>query len=320
VSLESPGAAPVPVALFVYRRHEQLPRTLECLRACGIDQLHVFCDGPADARAAEDVAQVRRLIGKLDWIEPIVHAREENLGLSESIRSGMDLLLETHDAAIVIEDDVCVAPEFYEYARRALEHYERVERVAGITGLRYPFDREAFEGYPYDVFLSPRFSSWGWATWRDRWVQFCFDASSLRRQIRAATAFEPERAGADMPGMVNDAVVTGSLTGSWDVVCAANMLLRGQYFVTPAWNMVENTGLSDGTHFNQAPPWELRWEPDHRPDLQEIRFAPLDADERVLREYRRFFAREGAGRGALAQARLAAARWRTMRRLRRAGS
>jgi len=307
------------VALFVYRRHAQLRLTLECLQACGIDQLHVFCDGPADARAAGDVAEVRRLIGEIDWIEPVVHAEGRNLGLSESIRSGMNQLLECHEAAIVIEDDVCVAAEFYDYACRALSHYKGVERVAGITGFRYPFDRKAFQHYPYDVFLSPRFSSWGWATWRDRWVEFCFDASSLRRQIRAAKLFRPDRAGADMPGLVNDAVVTGSLTGSWDVTCATNMLLRDQYFVTSGWNMVENSGLSEGTHFDRAPPWELRWEPDHKPRLEEIRFAPVDGDERVLKEYRRFLARQGAGRGPIGHARLAAARWRIRLRLRRAG-
>jgi hypothetical protein len=279
----------------------------------------VFCDGPVDAEAADDVMEVRRLIRELDWIEPVVHERAENLGLSESIRSGMDSLFEAHDAVIVIEDDVCVAPEFYEYARLALRHYEGADQVAGITGLRYPFERKALDGYPYDVFLSPRFSSWAWATWRNRWCEFCFDANSLRRQIGAATQFRPERAGADMPGMVNEAIVTGSLRGSWDVVCAANMLLRGQHFVTPVWNMVENTGLAEGTHFDQAPPWQLRWEPNHRPRLQDMRFAPIAADERVLSGYRRFFRHEDAGRGALAQARVATARWRTMRRLRRAG-
>jgi hypothetical protein len=308
---------PVPVALFVYRRHRQLPRTLECLRACGIEQLYVFADGAKSADDADDVAEVRRLLGKLGWIEPIMVARDENIGLSDSIRTGLDTLFKAHEAAIVIEDDVCVAPEFYDYMRLALLHYEGERRAAGITGLRYPFDRKAFEGYPYDVFLSPRFSSWGWATWRERWGEFCFDVGSLRRQMREVSVLAPERAGADMPGMINEAIVTGSLTGSWDVSCAANMLVRGQYFVTPTWNMVENTGLSDGTHFDQAPSWGLHWEGDHRP-RGDISFAPIALDERVLSEYRRFFTQEDANRGALAQARVAAARWRAKQSLRRA--
>jgi hypothetical protein len=283
--------------------------------------LYVFSDGARNEDDVEGVEKVREIVSTIDWTEPVVAAHEQNVGLSASIRSGMDSLLDVHDAAIVIEDDVCVAPEFYDYVRAGLWHYRDSERVAGITGLRYPFDRRVLADYPYDAFLSPRFSSWGWATWRDRWSEICFDRASLRRQISEAPAFEPERAGADMPGMVREAVVTETLTGSWDVVCAASMLLRGQYFLTPTWNMVENTGLDEGTHFDQAPHWELRWEPDHGPRPGgEIRFPPIETDERVLKEYRRFFAREGAGRGTLARARVAAARWRTMRRSRRAGN
>jgi hypothetical protein len=318
VSFGAPAGGHVPVALFVYRRHRQLARTLECLRACGIEQLYVFSDGAKGDADAADVAEVRRLLGAVDWIEPVTLAREENIGLSASIRQGLDSLFETHETAIVIEDDVCVAPEFYDYVRLALRHYEGEPLIAGITGLRYPFDRHVLSGYPYDVFLSPRFSSWGWATWKERWREFSFDDRSLRRQISASSTFAPGRAGADMAGMINGAVVTGSLTGSWDVVCATNMLLHGQFFVTPTWNMIENTGLSEGTHFDHAPPWELHWEPDLAPRGAEISFAPLIPDEDVLREYRRFF-QPDAERGVLRRLRAAAARRQTMRSLRRAG-
>jgi hypothetical protein len=315
--VEAQDPADVPVALFVHRRHESLPRTLACLRECAVKQLYVFCDGPRDESEAEQVERVRELVRAVEWIQPIVVARAENVGLSRSIRSGLDLLFETHDTAIVIEDDICVAPEFYEYARAALRHYEPASRIAGITGLRYPFDRAALDGSPFDVFLSPRFSSWAWATWKDRWRAFSFDPAELRRQIGAARKFDPGRAGVDMPAMIEGAVVSETLHGSWDVVCALNMLLREQFFVTPAWNMVENTGLSDGTHSSQAPSWELRWETDHRRGADEIRFPPVEEDRRVLKEYRRFFTRDDAVGGTLAQARLAAARWRTMRKLRR---
>jgi hypothetical protein len=296
------SGAPVPVALFVYRRAEQLDRTLSCLRAAGIEKLYVFSDGPKDAAAAEGVAMVRELVAAIDWIEPVTFARTENLGLSGSIRSGLDSMFETHARAIVIEDDICIAPEFHDFACQALERYEASDRVAGVTGLRLPFDRRGLEGYPYDVFLSPRFSSWGWATWRDRWRSFSFDKEALRGRIAAAgAAFRPERAGADMAGMVHEAVVAQTLTGSWDVVCAANMLLDGRYFVTPMWNMVENTGLSDGAHFSAPPPWQLRWESDRPPAGGRIRFAPVEESDQVLREYRRFFT---PNRRTLARARL----------------
>jgi hypothetical protein len=284
-------ATPVPVALFVYRRHEQLRRTLACLRDSGIKQLYVFSDGPRDAAAADDVARVRELVSALDWIEPVTCARSENLGLSESIRAGLDRLFESHDTVVVVEDDVCVAPEFYDYACRALAHYAGAKHVAGITGLRLPFSRRTLDDYPFDVFLSPRFSSWAWATWKDRWEAFVFDHATLRRQLAARSDLRLDRAGADMPWMIEKAVIEESLTDAWDISCAANMLLHDLYFVTPTWNMVENSGLLEGTHSTgRAPAWRLAWEPENRPGLDALRFAPVAEDARVLRAYVRFFA------------------------------
>jgi hypothetical protein len=275
------------VALFVHRRHELLHRTLDCLRATGVAKLYVFSDGPRDSADADGVDKVRETIAGIDWIDPVIVARTENVGLSRSIRSGLDQLFAHHEAAVIVEDDVCVAPEFYEYACGALRHYQHDRRVAGITGYRPPFATHALDRYPFDVWLSPRFSSWGWATWRDRWQTFSFDLAHLRRELESADHFRPERAGYDVPMLIHEAVITEKLGGAWDVVCNTNMLLRAQYFVNPAWNMIENTGFEDGTHFSGPPPWQLAWEPDRRP-ADDIRFAPVEECEPILRDYLRF--------------------------------
>ena len=279
--------ARVPVVLFVYRRHELLQRTLDCLRDGGVGELYVFSDGPRHSADAHGVEKVREIIAMIDWTVPVTVARPENVGLSNSVRSGLGEVFAHHEAAVIVEDDVCVAPEFYDYACRALHHYRNEPRVAGITGCRMPFARTALDRYPFDVFLSPRFSSWGWATWRDRWQSFSFDLASLRRELAAANGFHPERAGYDVPAMIHEAIVTETLGGAWDVICNTNMLLREQYFVTPAWNMIENTGFTDGTHYTAPPPWELVWERDRRP-ADGIRFAPVEQCDSILRDYRRF--------------------------------
>jgi hypothetical protein len=294
----------LPVALFVYRRHGGLARTLECLRDAGVTRLYVFSDGPASTEAEGDVARVRRQIEQLDWISPIIVAREENLGLSASIRAGLDAVFASHETAAVIEDDVCVAAEFCDFVTRALEEYRGSDRIAGVTGLRYPFPPRELDERPFDVFLSPRFSSWGWATWRDRWQQFCFDHDVLRARIAEHGRFRPRDAGADMPAMVHNAVVAETLTGSWDVDAAANMLLRDQRVVTPSWNMVENSGLAEGTHYSSPPPWRLCWEPDRRPALERLRFVSAE-DSWVPREYLRFFEPSSRARRLYARARAA---------------
>jgi hypothetical protein len=302
-----------PVVLFVYRRHQQLPRTLACLRDAGARHLYVFSDGPADQEAAPDVERVRALLGAIDWADPVIVSHADNLGLSASIRTGLDYVFEHHETAIVIEDDVCVAPEFCRYAERALAHYAGAERVAGLTGLRLPFDRRVLASYEFDVFLSPRFSSWAWATWRARWRRFSFDADELRRRLAASEDFRPWRAGADLPAMIHDAVLTETLGGSWDVFCATNMLLEGSGFVTPTWNMVENSGLEEGSHAAGPSGLKLDWERDQAPAIDGLRFAPAAPNEQILRAYRRFF-NEAAG-GPLARLRTSVAGRRATRRI-----
>jgi hypothetical protein len=318
VEVSSPphGSQAPPVALFVYRRHHELERTLQCLRDCGVQSLHVFSDGAADPEAARDVELVRDRLAGIDWIDAKLVEHPVNLGLSRSIRSGLDGLFREHETVVVIEDDVCVAPEFYDYARSALAHYREEPHVAGVTGLRYPFDPRPLQRYEFDVFHSPRFSSWAWATWRDRWQGFEFDLAVLRERIAASPGFDPARAGADMPGMIVAAVLDETLGGSWDVVCAANMLLQGTSFVTPTWNMVENSGLEHGTHADGAPAWELSWEtrPPQWPPAP-LRFASVGYDESVLAAYRRFFAGDLGG-GPLRRTGGSIARWREARRLR----
>jgi len=60
--------------------------------------------------------------------------------------------------------------------------------------------------------------------------------------------------------MINH-LLGGKLSGAWDVNCAATILLNNQYVAWPAFNMVQNTGLKQGTHAHgEAPPWKLKWE------------------------------------------------------------
>lgn len=253
------GTPQAPVVLFVFNRYKQLPETLECLRQNNINELYVFCDGSRGPGDDEAVKKVRSLIKNINWIKPKIVAHSHNQGLSESISAGLDLVFKTHDRVIVIEDDICVKPGFYDYMNQALETYKDSKQVAGVTGLRYPFKREAFNNYQYGAFFAARFSSWGWGTWKRFWDNRETNRQALANQIRQ-NSLALDVGGADMIPTF-EGYLNGSLSGSWDVECAANMLVKDMVFVWPTWNMVRNTGLMDGTHASSVEAdWQLLWE------------------------------------------------------------
>jgi hypothetical protein len=247
----------IPVVVFTYNRPAQTRKVLEALRANKIPLLYVFADGP---RAGDEskVQEVHKLIDSIQWTEAVIVKRPENIGLSESIRSGLSDVFKQHDAAIVVEDDIKVAPDFYSFMSAALSHYRSFDSVMGVTGLRYPFDFPK-KSYNFDTFLYPRFCSWGWGTWKTKWQNLDWGRDNLIKRL------EDEGAPLDLGGkdmrLTFGEYLSKKLSGCWDVDIAANMLLEDLMFVWPAHNMVENLGLLEGTHASDTlPPWELNYE------------------------------------------------------------
>lgn len=248
-----------PVALFVFNRYEDLPETLSCLKVNNIDKLYVFADGPRNESDKEGTTKVRKLIDDIDWVKTEKVYQKKNKGLSESIQDGLDHVFKYHNCVVVVEDDVCVAPNFYEYMCQTLEFYKETKEVAGVTGLRYPFVRGNLDSYEYDVFFASRFSSWGWATWKDRWDNIEFDTKAVIKNLKGSD-ISFLIAGEDIPHTIR-AVENGELSGCWDVYFLISMLQVNQVFVWPKYNMVRNTGIGTGSHVSDEDvDWNLEWE------------------------------------------------------------
>ncbi|MDD5528275.1 MAG: glycosyltransferase family A protein [Patescibacteria group bacterium] len=278
----------VPVALFAYNRPQNLPRTLACLKNNRIDLLYIFSDGPKNEADEKKVREVREILDQIDWVKTEKIYQEKNIGLSESVISGVNKVLERYDRIICVEDDICVADGFYEYMKACLEKYRDNPEITGVTGMRYPLPSSTVKNYPYDVFFFPRFLSWGWGTWRRSWQSMDFDRESIANKIRSAK-LDTRPAGNDVKKMV-ERLINGALYGCWDVFCSVNMLLNKQFFVWPSYNMVENSGLYEGTHASGKPrTWELKWDKEKFPQLGRLRFPETEKEQEEMRKKTRAF-------------------------------
>lgn len=276
-----------PVLLFVFNRSEQLKETLNCLKENNIKLLYVFADGPRDDNDLIGTKKVRDIIDSIKWTKVVKFYSDKNKGLSESIQSGLNEVFKLHDMAVVIEDDVCVAPNFYSYMCQNLNMYTDNKVIAGITGLRYPFARKYIDRLESDVFLAPRFSSWGWGTWKDRWQKINFNPNDLLEKTSDLPENVILRGGSDLSGSL-EAVRRKELTGCWDFYFYLNMVLNNQYFVWPKYNMVRNNDIGGGTHFSaEKPNWELIWEnPDKKTIIPPEKLQP---DGMIIGDFLKFF-------------------------------
>lgn len=237
-----------PVVVFCYKRLDTLRKTIEALKQnpeAGRTHLIIFSDGPKKEADHLSVAMVRDYINHLEGFRMITtYFSEVNKGLAKSIIEGVTLVFEKYDRVIVLEDDLLTSNNFLNYMNQSLDHYEFNNRIFSISGYTSIIKNPD----PSKVYFTRRASSWGWATWRNRWssidwevkdyADFCIDA-------KARKAFNSM--GSDLSGML-DKQMSGKIN-SWAIRWCYHQFKKDLYTVFPQVSRVRNIGFTpEGTH------------------------------------------------------------------------
>ncbi|MGE5700150.1 MAG: glycosyltransferase family 2 protein [Deltaproteobacteria bacterium] len=240
--------ARAPIALFVYNRPWHAGRTVEALRRNEFAEesdLFVFSDGSKSSADRDAVASVREAARAFSGFRSLTLVeRERNLGLAQSIITGVTELLGRRDRIIVLEDDMITSPHFLRFMNEALEFYKDDERVAGIHAYVYSVGEKLA-----DTFFLRGADCWGWATWKRGWDLFEPDGRKLLGELRSRNLQrEFDKNGAyPYTEMLEDQI--DGKNDSWAVRWYASTFLRDRLCLHPGRSLVKNIGLDDsGTH------------------------------------------------------------------------
>ena len=241
------------IALFAYRRPAHAAKTLNALlKSKGSTKLplYVFADGPRIQDDFDEITRVRDLLSGFDWPGGVSRSfANTNRGLANSIVLGVSEVLKRHEAVIVLEDDIVLAESAIEYFVQALERFYYTPSVASVSGFSHPERRLRFPSYyPYDSYFLRRNSSWGWATWHDRWAQVSWDIDKwLKLRNNSYVVSCLEAVSPDLPKMLDRQAAGG--IDSWAVRFTLHHFLKGCVSLTPVHSYVENIGMDgSGTH------------------------------------------------------------------------
>lgn len=207
-----------PIIVFAYNRPEHLRQTLEALSKNDLASesvLYIYCDG-AKANATksqcdkviqnQDFANQYALTAKKQGLFRDIHVicSDKNKGLANSIIGGVTEVINQHGRVIVLEDDLLTSPYFIKYMNAALDFYALRPGVMSVSANRPPLSKMAIpDDYPYDVFVSLRSYSTGWATWSDRWNRVNWSMDFLPEFLSHPEQIEAfNRGGDDMTEML----------------------------------------------------------------------------------------------------------------------
>lgn len=242
-------ATQAPIAIFCYRRPEHLRRTLQSLMQCDGFQsspIFVFGDGPRNETERAPVEATRDAARELLGARAHYRFSEVNRGLSASVVSGIDKVLEEHDRVIVVEDDLLLGKWFLKFMNEALGTYASAADVFQVSG--YMFDAPEIRHQGAVIFL-PFTTSWGWATWRRAWQSY--DATALGWEELRTDAGLRHRfnlGGAYDYATMLERQMSGQLD-SWAIRWYWSVFRVNGLVVFPPTSLVRNTGFDGtGTH------------------------------------------------------------------------
>ena len=234
-----------PILLFAYDRLEHLQATIDSLAAnenALNSDLIVYSDAAVSLKNNAQVAAVRAYLETISGFRNVkIRERPQNLGLAQSIITGVTEVLQVYDRVIVLEDDLVTSRHFLSYMNSALEKYENDERVACIHGYL-----PAFSASIPETFFMRGADCWGWGTWRRGWRIFNPDGQYLYEQLKKKKLSRLFDINNSVP---NTQMLLDQVEGknnSWAIRWHASVFLENKLTLYPGRSLVNNIG-NDGT-------------------------------------------------------------------------
>ena len=274
-----------PIAIFAYKRYLHLKRTIESLLenpSAAEHELFIFCDGARSETERDAVNKTREFARAVKGFKKnTVIESEKNLGLANSVTSGVTKILKNYDSVIVLEDDMLVAPGFLDYMDTALELYRGDDRVISIHAYIYPIK----EKLP-DTFFLMGADCWGWGTWRRGWNLFNPDGAYLLEKLKEKKLVRRfDFDGAKSYSGMLEGQIRGEID-SWAVRWYASALLAGKLTLYPGKSLLQNIG-NDSSGANSVD--SIIYDVEPYSGTVKVGDAPLSEDKKAYEQFRKYF-------------------------------
>ena len=236
-----------PVLLFTFNRPQHTQQTVEALQRnelASATDLIIFSDAPRHNNDFQKVDDTRKYIHSISGFKSIrIVERSVNLGLAQSIITGVTEIISQSQKVIVLEDDLITSQNFLSYMNQALDFYAQNRQIFSITGYCPPINITS--AYPADVFAFYRIHSWGWATWSDRWFSVDWDVPDFESFISDSKATKQfNRCGNDVTCMLLKQML-GEIS-SWAIRFNYAAYKNNALTIYPVRSKIANIG-ADGT-------------------------------------------------------------------------
>lgn len=239
-----------PIIVFAFNRLDCLKATIKSIllnEEAKDSDLFVFVDGPRKHKVGEEekVIEVRNFVSSIKGFKSVSpFFSENNNGLGPSIINGVSKVINQYGCAIVLEDDLQLTKTGLSYFNQGLRKYKDNTSVFSICGYSNQLRKPVY--YFASTYFCTRSSSWGWATWADRWNTVDWNIEDWEQVKTTRRAFN-KWGGSDCWHMLNK-WHDGKIS-SWAIRFCYAQFIQNKVSLFPIKSLIDNNGF-DGNGTN----------------------------------------------------------------------
>lgn len=237
-----------PIAIFCYSRKDKLENLINSLlinKEAVSTKTYFFVDlNIDDPQITENILEY---INKIDgFLDKKIILRDKNFGLKKNIMTGIDYVFETEETIICLEDDLIVDEYFLMYMNTCLSYFKGNKKIWHINGWNYP----QWRFQKPKVIVGRLMNSWGWATWKDRWIH-----NNERSKNLISSLSKKEKSKFNFYNLTNweQQLIDNQIKkiSTWAIFWYQTIFLNNGLTLYPSKSLVFNSGM-DGTGTNSG--------------------------------------------------------------------
>lgn len=245
-----PHPLKTPVLFLIFNRLDTTKQVFEAIRKAEPPRLYIASDGPRENKEGEKekVETIRKyVLEHIDWdCEVKTLFRDKNLGCGKAVSQAITWFFENEEMGIILEDDCLPSQSFFWFCEELLERYKDDERIGMISGFNYGYTNRLIK---YSYYFSKYPMIWGWASWRNRWLNCDFNMNNLYEvelTKQLLLIFDNKKYKEKMNILK---AVKENKIDTWDYQWSFNLYLNNQLTIIPKNNYIINIGFGyDATH------------------------------------------------------------------------
>ena len=242
----------LPVLIIGFNRPDYFEdRIKQCLKLKL--RIYLFVDKASTETNSKPNKEVIEIVEKYRDFVSAINISKLPMGPRNSVISSIRWFFGSENKGIILEDDIEICDEFVNFARKCLQEYESDSSISSISASRFQHPNDVEFKLQKSIFNS----SWGWATWKNRWEEFeqssaNFPALILFKKgskLNVISRFYWQLIFLDT---YYQRIVT------WDYIWLWHNFYYSKFSVVPSRNLAINHGFgTNATHttFERLPTW-----------------------------------------------------------------